>query len=68
MAMKGEWAFLRWAQNHARTTEPLMCLMIRWCNIHRHCFILHALSCLLLATGVSSIVWELLLNLRIVHR
>ena len=44
-----------------------MCLMMRWCNIHSHCFILYALPCLLLATGASGIVWDLLLNLRIVH-
>ena len=58
---------MRWAQNHARTTEFLMCLMMRWCNMHSHCFIMHAFSCLLLATGASGIVWELLLNLRIVY-
>ena len=35
--------------------------------MHSLCFILYALSCLLLATGASGIVWDLLLNLRIVH-
>ena len=35
--------------------------------MHSHCFILYAFSCLLFATGASSIVWELFLNLRIVH-
>ena len=44
-----------------------MCLMLRWYNMHSHCFILYALSCLLLATGASGIVWDLLLNLRIVY-
>ena len=44
-----------------------MCLMMRWCNMHSHCFIMHAFSCLLLATGASGIVWELFLNLRIVY-
>ena len=45
---------MRWAQNHARTTEFLMCLMLRWYNTHSHCFILYALSCLLLATGAGA--------------
>ena len=44
-----------------------MCLMLRWYNMHSHCFILYALSCLLLATGASGIAWDLLLSLRIVH-
>ena len=58
---------MRWAQNHARNCEFLMCLMLRWYNIHSHCFILYALSCLLFATGASGIVWDLLLSLRIVY-
>ena len=58
---------MRWVQNHARTTKFLMCLMMRWYNMHTHCFILYAVSCLLFATGARGIVWELLLNLRIVH-
>lgn len=60
-------AEMRWAQNHARTMEFLMSLMLRWYNMHSHCFILYALSCLLLATGASGIVWDLLLSLRIVY-
>ena len=35
---------MRWAQNHARTCEFLMCLMLRWDNMHSHCSILYALS------------------------
>jgi hypothetical protein len=58
---------MRWAQNHARTCEFLMSVMLRWYNMHTHCFILYALSCLLLATGASGIVWDLLLSLRIVY-
>ena len=58
---------MRWGQNHARTCEFLMSLMQRWFNMHSHCFILYALSCLLLATGASGIVWDLLLSLRVVY-
>ena len=44
---------MRWAQNHARTTEFLVCLMMRWYNMHSHYSILYALTCLLLATGAG---------------
>ena len=61
------WCEVRWANNHARTTEFRMCLAMRWYKTHSHCFILYVLSCLLLATGARGIVWELRLNLRIVY-
>ena len=58
---------MRWAQNHARSCEFLMSVMLRWYDMHSHCFILYALSCPLLATGASGIVWDRLLSLRIVR-
>jgi len=58
---------VRWAQNHSRSTEFIMPMMMRWCNMHSHCFILYAFSCINFATGARSIVRGLLLSLRIVY-
>lgn len=57
----------RWAQNHVRSTEFIMCVMQRWYNMHSHCFMLYALSCVMLATGTGGFVWNLLLSMRIVY-
>ena len=35
--------------------------------MHSHCFVLYAFSCILLATGTSEFVWEMLRCLRIVY-
>ena len=57
----------RWAQNHARSCEFIMCMMQRWYNMHSHCFLLYSFSCILFATGASELVWGLLLSMRIVY-
>ena len=57
----------RWAQNHSRSVEFIMSMMMRWYNMHSHCFILYAFSCILLATGAGKFVWGMLLSLRIVY-
>ena len=35
--------------------------------MHSHCFLLYSFSCILFATGASSLVWGLLLSMRIVY-
>ena len=58
---------VRWAQNHSRSTEFIMSMMMRRYNMHSDCFMLYAFSCILFATGASKIAWGLLLSLRIVY-
>ena len=58
---------VRWSQNHSRSTEFTMPMMMRWYNMHSHCFILYTFSCILFATGASKIARGLLLSLRIVY-
>ena len=58
---------VRWAQKPSRSCKFIMSMMMRWYNMHSHCFILYSFSCILFATGASKIVWGLLLSLRIVY-
>ena len=58
---------VRRAQNHSRSCEFIMSMMQRWYNMHSHCFLLYSFSCILFATGASSIVRGLLLSMRIVY-
>ena len=58
---------VRWAHNHSRSCEFIMSMMQRWYNMHSHCFLLYSFSCILFATGASSLVWGLLLSMRIVY-
>ena len=57
----------RWAQNHSRSTEFIVSMMMRWYNMHSHCFVLYVISCILLATGTSEFIWQMLRCLRIVY-
>ena len=58
---------VRWAQNHSRSTEFIVSMMMRWYNMHSHCFFLYALSCIFFATGLSEFAWNLLQSMRIVY-
>jgi len=57
-----------WIQKHEKPSNFTMCLFSRTCNAHTKCFMLLALSCVLLATGVPRSTWSLLLSQGIVYK
>ena len=57
-----------WIQKHDKSSNFTMCLLSRMYNSRTKCFVLLALSCVLLATGVPRSTWSLLLSLGIVYK
>ena len=57
-----------WIQKHEKSSNFMTCFLSRMYNAHTKCFMLLALSCVLLATGVPRSTWSLLLSQGIVYK
>ena len=57
-----------WIQKHDKPSNFTLYLLSRMYNAHTKCFMLLALSCVLLATGVPRSTWPVLLSLGVVYK
>ena len=56
-----------WVQKHDKQLCFVTCLLARMYNMHTKCFMLYALSCVFLATGVQKSTWATFLSLGVVY-